>query len=334
MRILSRQDVEALLDLDQLVDAVAAAMADLSAGTASMPPRIAARVAHQDAILGAMPAYLPSAGAAGAAGALTAKLVTLFPKNAALGLHTHQAAIVAFDPETGTPLALMDGTYITAVRTAAGSALATRLLARLDAQILAILGTGVQARSHARALARERRWAEIRVAGRDQQKAQSLAADLSGELGLVVRAVATYADALAGADVACATTHSPEPVVQRAWVTPGLHVNSVGLHPNGPEVDAATVVDALVVVESRQQALAPWPTGVLELAGPLRDGLITPEHIHAEIGEIVAGTRPGRGSADQITLYKSSGVAVQDAAAAALVLAAAEERNAGVLIDL
>ena len=332
MRILTRRDVEALLDLDRLVDALAAAMADLSAGTASMPPRIAARVAHQGAILGAMPAYLPSAGA------LTSKLVTLFPKNAALGLHTHQAAIVAFDPETGTPLALMDGTYITAVRTAAGSALATRLLARPESSVLAILGTGVQAQSHARALLRERAWSEIRVAGRDAQKAQALADALASEIrggrGVVVRAVATYADALAGADVACATTHSPEPVVQRAWVPAGLHINSVGLHPAGPEVDTATVVDALVVVESRQQALAPWPTGLMEIVGPIEAGLIGPEHIHAEIGEIVAGSRPGRSSADQITLYKSSGVAVQDAAAAALVLAAAIEQNVGIEIDL
>jgi ornithine cyclodeaminase len=293
---------------------------------------MAARVAHQEAILGAMPAYLPSAGV------LAAKLVTLFPKNAALGLHTHQAAIVAFDPETGTPLALMDGTYITAVRTAAGSALATRLLARPDSGVLAILGTGVQASSHARALARERHWSEIRIAGRDEGKARALAEELSTDLtpkhGLMVRAVPTYADALADADVACATTHSPEPVVQRAWVRPGLHINSVGLHPSGPEVDIETVVNALVVVESRQQALAPWPTGVLELALPLKDGLITPEHIHAEIGELAAGTRPGRSSAEQITLYKSGGVAVQDAAAAGLVLAAARELDAGVEIDL
>jgi ornithine cyclodeaminase/alanine dehydrogenase-like protein (mu-crystallin family) len=283
-----------------------------------MPPRIAARVAHQGAILGAMPAYLPSAGA------LTSKLVTLFPKNAALGLHTHQAAIVAFDPETGTPLALMDGTYITAVRTAAGSALATRLLARPESSVLAILGTGVQAQSHARALLRERAWSEIRVAGRDAQKAQALADALASEIrggrGVVVRAVATYADALAGADVACATTHSPEPVVQRAWVPAGLHINSVGLHPAGPEVDTATVVDALVVVESRQQALAPWPTGLMEIVGPIEAGLIGPEHIHAEIGEIVAGTASGRTDDDQITLYKSVGVAVQDAAAVGLLL--------------
>src|SRR5262245_57542948 len=195
MRVLSRRDVEALLDLDRLVDALGAALADLSAGTASMPPRMAARISRQDAILATMPAYLPSAGA------LAAKLVTLFPKNASLGLHTHQAAILAFDPDTGTPLALMDGTYITAVRTAAGSVLATRLLARPDAAVLAVLGTGVQARSHARAMARERRWTDVRVAGRDPQKAQALADELANELGPAIRAVPSYAEALAGADV-------------------------------------------------------------------------------------------------------------------------------------
>ncbi len=328
MRVLSRRDVEALLDLDRLVDALGAAMADLSVGAASMPPRMAARIPRQDGILATMPAYLPSAGA------LAAKLVTLFPKNAGLGLHTHQAAIMAFDPDTGTPLALMDGTYITAVRTAAGSVLATRLLARPDAAVLAVLGTGVQARSHLRAMARERRWTEVRLAGRDERKARALADELSMELGLAIRIVASYSEALTGADVACAATHSPEPVVRREWVPDGIHLNSVGLSPAGPEVDAATVVDALVVVESRQQALAPWPTGLLELVAPLRDGLITPEHIHAELGELVSGTRPGRSSADQITLYKSGGVAVQDAAAAALVLAAAAERNTGIEIEL
>jgi ornithine cyclodeaminase len=327
MRVLSRQDVEALLDLDRLVDALAAAMADLSTGAASMPPRIAARVEQQRGVLAAMPAYLPSAGA------LTTKLVSVFPKNAALGLHTHQAVIVAFDPDTGTPLALMDGTYITAMRTAAGSVLATRYLARPGAHVLAVLGTGVQARSHLRLFARARPWAEVRVAGRDARKADALADEQSAAIGLPVRGVASYREALAGADVVCATTDSPEPVVRREWLSPGTHVNSVGLSPDGPEVDAATVVDALVVVESREQALAPWPIGLLELTGPLRDGLITADHIHAELGELVTGARPGRTAPEQITLYKSGGVAVQDAAAAALVLAA-NERGIGREVSL
>ena len=328
MLVLSQQQVRECLDLDELVEALGRAMADLSAGAVSMPSRVAASVSEQQGILVAMPAYLPSSQA------LAAKLVTVFPKNAAAGLPTHLAVVLAFDPTTGAPLALMDGEYITASRTAAGSRLATRLLARPDATVLAVLGTGVQARSHLRALTRDRRYEEVRVAGRDEDKVRWLAAELSAELGIEVRPLTAYSNALAGAHVVCATTHSPEPVVRREWLTPGVHVNSVGFNPEGPEVDAAAVVDALVVVESRASALAAFPAGASDLTWPIRDGLITAGHVHAEIGELVAGKRPGRTSADQITLYKSVGVAVQDAVAAALVLAVARERGIGTEIEL
>jgi len=307
---LSEEQVRELLDLDELVDALADAHKDLSAGEASMPPRIAAMVQERQGLLGVMPSYLPSAG-------LACKLVTLFPQNT--DRHTHQAVIAVFDPENGTPLALMDGTYITATRTAAGSALATRLLAREDAEVLALLGTGVQARSHARALPRVREFTEIRVAGRDRAKADALAR----EIGAVAHAVDSYEEAIRGADVISATTHATEPVVRREWLSPGAHVNSVGLNPSGREVDAETVADSVLVVESRESALAPPPAGAPELAG------IDPGHVHAELGELVAGLKPGRTSPDQITLYKSVGVAVQDAAAAALVLAAARKRSIG-----
>jgi ornithine cyclodeaminase len=232
--------------------------------------------------------------------------------------------IAVFDPENGTPLALMDGRYITATRTAAGSALATRLLARDDAKVLAILGTGVQARSHARALPRVRDFTEIRIAGRDRAKAEAFAAELGG----TAQAIDSYEDAVRGADVIAATTHSTDPIVRRAWLSPGAHVNSVGLNPSGREVDEETVAEALLVVESRDSALSPPPAGAPELVG------IQPGQVHAELGELVAGTRPGRSSQDQITLYKSVGVAVQDAAAAALVLSAAKERSAGREIEL
>jgi alanine dehydrogenase len=312
---LTEGDVRELLDLDQLVDALAAAHRDLSAGNASMPPRIAALVQDQQALLGVMPSYLPSAG-------LACKLVTLFPRNTER--HTHQAVIAVFDPENGTPLALMDGRYITATRTAAGSALATRLLARDDSKVLAILGTGVQARSHAQALPRVRHFEEIRIAGRDRARAEALAADL----GPVAHAVDSYEEALRGADVIAATTHTSEPIVRREWLSPGVHVNSVGLNPSGREVDEETVAEAMLVVESRDSALAPPPAGAPELVG------IDPGRVHAELGELVAGTRPSRGSRDEITLYKSVGVAVQDAAAAALVLNAARERSVGQVIEL
>jgi len=312
---LSEAEVRELLDLDELVDALAAAHRDFSAGHASMPPRIAAMVQERQGLLGVMPAYLPSAG-------LACKLVTLFPQN--IDRHTHQAVIVVFDPETGTPLAVMDGTYITATRTAAGSALATRLLAREDAEVLALLGTGVQARSHARALPRVRAFSEVRVAGRDRVRAEALA----DEIGPHARAVSSYEEAIRGSDVVAATTHATEPIVRREWLSPGVHVNSVGLNPSGREVDEQTVADALLVVESRESALAAPPAGAPELVG------VRPADVHAELGELVAGTRPGRSSQDEITLYKSVGVAVQDVAAAALVLAAAKERSVGRAIEL
>jgi alanine dehydrogenase len=313
--VLSQEEVRELLDLDELVDALAAAHEELSAGAASMPPRIAAVVQEREGLLGVMPSYLPATG-------LACKLVTLFPHNR--DRETHQAVICVFDPENGTPLALMDGTFITATRTAAGSALATRLLAREDAKVLALIGTGVQARSHARALPRVRAFTEIRVAGRDRARAEVLAA----EIGAAAHAVDSFEEAIRCADVVAATTHSKEPVVRREWLSPGAHVNSVGLNPNGREVDEQTVADAVLVVESRESALAPPPAGAPELVG------IDPAHVHAELGELVAGSKPGRTSQDQITLYKSVGVAVQDAAAAALVLAAAQNRSAGREIQL
>jgi alanine dehydrogenase len=313
MLILSQAEVRDLLDLDELVDALAAAHADLTAGHASMPARIAALVSERDGLLGVMPSYLPSAG-------LACKLVTLFPHNT--DRETHQAVICVFDPANGTPLALMDGTYVTATRTAAGSALATRLLARDDARVLAVIGTGVQARTHARAIPRVRPIEEIRIAGRDRAKAQALADEIGGV------AVDSYEEAIRGADVVAAATHAVEPVVRREWVQPGTHVNSVGLNPAGREVDEQTVADATLVVESRESALAPPPAGAPELVG------VDPAHVHAELGELVTGAKTGRRSRDEITLYKSVGVAVQDAAAAALVLAAARQRSVGREIEL
>jgi alanine dehydrogenase len=325
--VLGRAEVRELLDLDALVDALADAMADLSAGEASAPPRVAAQVPEREAILGAMPGYVPSAGA------LTSKLVTLFPHNAGTAVPTHQAVIAAFDPADGSPVALLDGTEITAVRTAAGSALSARLLAREDATVLAVLGTGVQARSHARALVRVRSIAEVRVAGRNRARAEALAAELDRELAPPIRAADSYEAALDGAGIACATTHAVEPAVRRAWLAPGVHVTSVGFTPEGREIDDATMSDALVCVESRGAVLAPPPAGSPDIIEPVRDGLVAEDAI-VEVGELVAGSRPGRASPDQITLYKSVGVAVQDAAAAALVLAAARERGVGREVDL
>lgn len=324
--ILSRADVEAALDLDALREAMAGALTDLSAGRASMPPRVAASV-DAGALLAVMPGFLQTSRT------LAAKLVSVFPENDARGIPSHQAIVAVFDAETGTPVAVMDGTHITATRTAAASALATQLLAREDAAVLAIIGTGVQANAHADAIPRVRRIREVRVAGRDVERSRAFARGAAERLGLDVRAVETYAEAMDGADVVCATTHAVEPVVRREWLRGGVHVNSVGFNPDGAEVDAATVADALLAVESRASSLAAPPAGAPDLVGPLRDGSLKPEDV-VELGELVAGTRGGRTSAEQITLYRSVGVAVEDAAAAALVVRAASATGAGARVEL
>ena len=326
MLVLTRADVERLLDPDGLREAVARAMADLSAGRASMPPRIAASVPERDGLLAAMPAYLPSSGA------LTTKLVSLFPRNT--DRPTHQAVIVAFDPETGTPVALMDGEAITAARTAAASALATDLLARADPYRLVVIGTGVQARAHLRAVSRVRRFGSICVVGRDLAKAKALAMEFGGGNFREVGAYVQIEQAVREADVVCACTHSPEPVVRREWLRPGTHVNSVGYNTAGREVDAATFRDALLVVESRVATLAKPPAGSNDIAMAIAEGAMTPDHVHAELGELVSGARPGRADAAQITLYKSVGVAVQDAAAAALVLEGARREHVGREVEI
>jgi ornithine cyclodeaminase/alanine dehydrogenase-like protein (mu-crystallin family) len=295
MLVLTRAEVEELLDLDALLEALAGAHAELSAGNASLPPRVAAFTPA--GLLGAMPGFVPGTG-------LGAKLVSLYPRNTP-PLPTHQAAIALFDESTGMLTAVMDGTYITAMRTAAAAALAARLLARSDARVLAVLGTGVQSRAAQEMFPRVRDFAEIRVAGRGE-----------------------YEDAVRGADVVHGATHSAEPIVRADWLAPGVHVSSVGYNAPGSELDPAIVARADVIcVESRDSAFAPPPAGAPELAG------VAPERA-VEIGELVAGTGVGRTSPEHITLYKSVGVAVQDLAAAALVLAAARERGVGLEIAL
>ena len=299
MRIVDRAEVQAALAPAALIEAVGQALADVSAGRASMPPRIGART--ELGLLGAMAGHAPSLDT------LAAKLVSVFPGNRALP--THQAVVVVFDPRTGEPLALLDGTEITAQRTAAASALATRLLAREDARVLAIVGAGVQARSHARYLVLARRFREVVVAARNPEQARALAAEIPGARAAGIE------EAVRAADVVCATTHAQEPVVRAAWLKPGAHVNSVGVNPEGSELDPAILSRALLAVESRAAAFAPYPAGAFELRAmdPARA---------VELGELFSGTGRGRESEEQITLYKSVGVAVEDAAAAALVLRA------------
>jgi alanine dehydrogenase len=310
MLVLTRAQVRELLDLDLLLDALERAFVDLSAGRTSAPPRIAAST--ERGLLAAMPGY--------ANGVLEAKLVSVFPQNAAAGLPGHQATIAVFDDENGRPLALLDGTEITAVRTGASSAVSTRALARDHARVLAVLGAGVQGRSHIEAAVRVRDFEEIRVASRNAEHAQALADEVGGA------AVDSFEEAVRGADVVCACTDAGEPVLSADWLSPGAHVTSVGASREGPELDRATVTAGLLVVESRV-AFEPYPAGAHELQG------LDPQSA-VELGEVLAGTGEGRTSPEQITVYKSMGHAVEDAAAAGLVYRRAREQGIGMEVEL
>jgi alanine dehydrogenase len=310
--VLSQEEVRRLLDVDELIDALADAFTEVSAGQASVPPRVAAVVPDRG-LLAAMPGY--------AAGVLETKLVSVFPGTEP----SHEALIAVFDAETGTPLALMDGTYVTATRTASASALSTRLLAREDARVLAVLGTGVQARSHLDALTRVRDFDQVQVAGRSQDHAEALARETRGRMP-GVRVAESFEAAVRDADVVCACTDAAAPVLRREWLTPGTHVTSVGASQGGPELDDATVRAGVLAVESRV-AFEPYPAGAHELQG------LDPNDA-VELGELVAGTRPGRRSAEEITVYKSMGHAAEDAAAARLVYERALREGAGTDVDL
>ena len=313
MLYLSRRDVEALLDVDAMLDALRRGFVQLSTGDVSVPPRTAAR-ALAGGLLGVMPGYVKGV-------ALEAKLVSVFPENHKVGLNSHQALIALFDDGTGTPLAVMDGTYITAIRTGGAAAVAAGALARSDASVLAILGAGAQGWSHLQTLPRVREFEEIRIASRNPEHAAALAAGHER-----ARVATSFEDAVAGADVVACCTDAREPVIRHAWLSAGTHVSSVG-GTFGPEVDAETVAVSRVFVEWRGVVSNAPPAGAHELQG------MNPEKV-TEIGEVLARTLPGRQSAGEITLYKSTGHAVEDAAAARLVYDLALEKKVGVELNL
>ena len=310
---LSRADVERLLDIDSMLEALGKALVVFSSGITSVPPRIGARVGERG-LLGAMAGYVPGI-------ALEVKLVSVFPGNHDHGLPSHQGLIMVFDEDTGVPLALMDGSYITAMRTGGTAAVAARLLAREEASVLAILGAGVQGGSHLETFARIRDFKEIRVASRDSDKAQALAA--RDRRAVVAR---SFEAAVRGADVVACCTDAREPILSREWLKPGVHVSSVG-GTWGPELDAATIAAGRVFVEWRGAATNPPPAGAIELQGLDANSL-------TEVGEVLAGTKPGRQSGEEITIYKSTGHAVEDAAAARLVYDRAKAEGVGILLAL
>ncbi len=278
--------VRKLLRMEDLIPVMARALAELSAGSVVQPVRVMLPIAEHRGFLGVMPAY---------GGALGAKLVTFYPHNE--GIHSHHATILLFRPETGEPLATMDGRLITEMRTAAVSAVATRLLARPDASVLAILGSGVQARSHLEAMRLVRDVREVRVWSPRNARAF---AERHG-----VRATATAEEAVRGADLVVVATSSETPVLEGRWLAPGAHVNAVGApRPTWRELDDDVLGRARLYVESREAATR--ESGDVIAAG----------RVFAEIGEVVAGGRPGRESPQEITLFKSVGVAIEDVASA------------------
>ncbi len=298
--MLDEEAVRALLQMQELIPTMASALADLSSGKAVQPVRTIVPVAEHQGFLGVMPAYN---------GALGAKLVTFYPNNR--GIHTHHATILLFRPETGEPLAMMDGRLITEMRTAAVSAVATQLLARREASVLAILGSGVQARSHLEALRLVRQLRDVRVWSPRNARAF---ADRSG-----VRAAISAEEAVRGADVVVVATTSITPVLLGEWLSPGAHVNALGAaRPTWRELDDETLAKARIYVESR------------EAASRESGDIIASGQVFAELGEVVAGAKPGRRSEDEITLFKSLGVAVEDIAAADLVYRKAAKARADV----
>jgi ornithine cyclodeaminase/alanine dehydrogenase-like protein (mu-crystallin family) len=320
MRILSAADVLAAVDMRGAIDAMREAFVALSRGEAVVPLRLALETPGGTALF--MPGHLPGLGAT------AAKIVTVHPGNTARGLPVIHAAVLVLDPDTGRALALMDGTRLTALRTGAAGGLAADLLALREASVVALFGSGVQARTQLEAVRCVRPVREVRIVSNDQDSAHALAAE---QEGIRVSVVRDRAAALRGAHVVVTATDSRTPVFDGTLVEPGTHVTGVGSYtPAMREVDTALVRRARVFVDQREAALA--EAG--DLAGPIAEGEVGAGVIVGEIGEVAAGLRPGRTADDQITFFKSVGNAVQDVAIAARVLAAAEREGRGLLVDL
>lgn len=305
--MLSEGEVERLIDPAELLHALEDGFIALTRGEVIAPRR--QEMQAQDGSILLMPAMRPQSPAA-------IKMVSLFHNNHQLGLPSHQTLICLFDTHTGSPLAVMNGNVVTALRTAGAAALSTRLLARQEAQTLAILGTGVQGRAHAQMLPHVRNFQDIRIASRHFAHAQQLAASVPQ-----ARAVETFAEAVHGADVVCLCSSSSTPIIAADWLAPGTHVTSVGFMPPGGEVGQDVVTQARIFVETRLACQAP-PVGCSELAE------IQPETA-SELGEVLAGQRPGRQAGQEITLYKAMGHAMEDLVTAALIYQRARQQGIG-----
>jgi ornithine cyclodeaminase len=306
MRFIDRDEVARRLTYEKCIAIIRAAMIAFSRGETRQLLRSLIPLSDGH-LFGIMP------GALGADAPFGAKLISVYPENFAKGLQSHQGLVILFEPTTGAPVAVVHAGEITAIRTAAASAVATDALARPDAVRLAILGYGEQAATHARAIARVRSLTAITVWGRSPDRALEFARSMRAELGLPVTATPNVKAAVADADIVCTVTGAAEPILLGKWLRPGTHVNLVGSSHAGPaEVDNDLVVRARFIADSRQGVLAQGAEFLRAKAA----GLIGDDHIAAEIGQVLAGDTPGRCSADEITVYKSLGHVVQDLAAA------------------
>lgn len=306
MRFIDREEVARRLTYDVCIPLVRDAMIAFSGGETKQLLRSIIPLAGGH-LFGIMP------GALGATKPFGAKLISIFQENAAQGMQSHQGVIVLFEPDTGTPVCVVHAGEVTAIRTAAASAVATDALARSDAKRLAILGTGEQAATHARAIAKVRTLASIIIWGRSPERAQAFAEQMRAELNLPVTALATAQQAVKDADIICTVTSASEPILKGEWVQPGQHINVVGSGQPGPaEIDNALVARARFFADSREGVLQQGA----EFLRARQAGLIDDRHILAEIGQVLAGIAAGRRSPDEVTIYKSLGHIVQDLASA------------------
>jgi ornithine cyclodeaminase/alanine dehydrogenase-like protein (mu-crystallin family) len=319
--ILDDKQVTELLTMPACIKVMETALSGLARGAYQKPPGAAG-------LLGLMPAYRADAAGGGAFGL---KAVAVFNGNPAIGLDSHQGAVLLFSGTTGEPMAVMSGSAITAIRTAAVSGVATKLLARENAEDLAILGSGVQARTHLEAMSIVRPVRRVRVASGSLESARRFAKESAARYTFPIEAVATAEQAIRGADIIVTATNASEPVLKREWIADGAHLNVVGSSfPRAREVDTATMAASRLFVD--------WRESTLNEAGdyltPAAEGAIGPDHIVAELGEILIGKAQGRATPGEITLFKSLGLATEDLASAEYLYATAKENGAGTWVDL
>jgi ornithine cyclodeaminase len=324
IRVLRAAEVRALLPMKDCVELMRRAMIALSEGRAVVPLRSVMAMPDARGMLGNMPGYLADPECFGV------KLVSLMPHNKPPQYSSHLGLVLLFEAEHGCPVAILDAAEITAIRTAAASGLATRLLARPDAGDLAILGAGEQARSHLEAMLAVRPLRRIRVWARDRAKAEVFAGTEGARHGVAIETSGSVPEAVAGADIICTLTKAREPILLGDWISRGAHLNVVGSSiASAAEIDTAAVVQSRFFVDCRNSTVNEGG----EYLRASRSGAVTAGHIAAEIGEVANDTRPGRTSDDQVTLYKSLGVAPQDLASAHYVLEKARAANIGQLIE-